>query len=464
MGNKATICPMPPTQRAIGRANSTTTASAGSNIPVEGGYRKTLLENGIRVVTLPMTGVRSIAMCVLMDTGIMDESADQCGVAHMAEHLMFRGTRNRNSLQIARFMDEAGGQVGGFITRDYTCYTATVLDDYRTFALELLGDILLNSLFLPEDVEREKRTISREIDSGLDLPDQRVDGLLKSLVWKDHHLGKSINGSGQDVQHLTQDDVVSFVRSNYLPDRTIIAAAGSVAHDDFVSQVRDAFWRMEGQGSLHRRTRPHFYSGIAIETVPVSQVYFSIGIRAYPYAHPLRYNLHVLNKILGGGISSRLFRRIREERGLVYDIRSEYQAYRDDGMIVVEACTSPELFIQVLEMTVQEICDTLCGRDPVDEEELWKAKMQIKGQHLIAAESTNTQMSRLATQELYFGDHISSEQIVAAIDAVACDTLAKTAADLVSSTREHSALAVIGPHAPEYYNNSIIERSWLKCH
>lgn len=427
-------------------------------------YRKSLLDNGVRVVTLSMPNVRSIAMSVMIETGIMDEAQGQSGLAHMVEHMMFRGTRNRDALQIARFMDEAGGQVGGFITRDYTCYTATVLDDYRTFALELLGDVLLNSLFLPEDIEREKRTIVREIESGWDIPDQRVDGLLKSFVWKDHHLGKTINGSISDVQQLTQDDVKAFVNANYRPDRTIITAAGNVSHDDFVSQVQDAFWRMDGQSRLRRHTKPRFHSGIVLETVPVSQVYFTIGVRAHPYAHPQRYNLHIINKILGGGISSRLFRRIREERGLVYDIRSEYQSYRDDGMLVIEASTSPELFLQVLELTIREIHRTLSGEDPIDEEELWKAKMQIKGQHLLAAESSNTQMSRLATQELYFGEHISSEQIVAAIDAVEAGSLSRSAAGLIAARSDHSSLAVVGPHSPDDYNSAMIGKVWHRHH
>jgi predicted Zn-dependent peptidase len=432
-----------------------------SRVDEEVPYRKSKLENGIRVVTLSMPEVRSIAMCVLVDTGIADEPDDKSGLAHLAEHLMFRGTRNRNSLQIARLMDEAGGQMGGFISRDYTCYTATVLDDYRTFALELLGDILLNSLFLAEDVEREKSTILREIESGLDQPDLRADALLKSRVWKGHYLGRSINGSRTDVSHLTRDDVVAFVRSQYRPDRAIIAAAGNVVHHDFVSQVRDAFWCMEGQSQPRRCKRPVFRSGVVIETVPLSQVYFSIGLRAYPYAHPKRYNLHVVNKTLGGGISSRLFRRIREELGLVYDIRSEYQAYRDDGMIVVEGSTPPEYFMQVLDSTLAEIHRALSGPDFIDEEELWKAKMQIKAQHLIAAESSHTQMSRLANQELYFGDHITSQQILAAIDAVEHRSLTKTAADLVSSTRHNWALSVVGPQTDQY-DASMIEEMWHK--
>jgi predicted Zn-dependent peptidase len=425
-------------------------------------YQKSILENGIRVVTLFMPAMRSISMNVLIDTGIIDEPDGKNGLAHIVEHMMFKGTKNRNSLQISRFMDEAGGQMGGFISRDYTCYTATVLDDYCPFALELLGDIFLNSLFLSDDIEREKATILQEIEYITDMPDQRVDGLLKSHVWKGHYLGKDINGNAQKVKLLTREDIVNFVESNYCPNRIIIAAAGNVCHANFTSQVQDAFWRMKSVSIPRQKLKPNFNNCIVIDRVPVSQVYFSIGLRAYPYAHPLRYNLHIANKILGGGISSRLFRRIREKHGLVYNISSEYHAYGEDGLIVVEASTSPTCFTQVLEMTIDEIHRTLSGQDPIDEEELWKAKMQIKGQHLIAAECSGTQMSRLATQELYFGEHIDSNQIIKAIDAVEYESLKTVTADLLLSAIKYSALAVVGPIVPENYNASIVENIWHK--
>lgn len=420
-------------------------------------YLKSTLENGIRVVTKSMSAVRSVAMGVLIDAGMADEPQHKNGLAHMAEHLMFRGTGSRDSMQITRLMDEAGGQMGGFITRDYTCYTATVLDHYRTYALELLGDILLNSIFSEEDLEREKKTIISEIENGLDIPDQRADLLLKAHAWKGHYLGKSINGSPAAVRGLTREDVIYFVHSQYLPDRMIIAAAGNIEHQDFVSQVRDAFWRLIGQGGPRQSVLPGFHPGVILEEVPVSQVYFSIGLRAYPYAHPNRYAIHILNKILGGGISSRLFRRIREEKGLLYDIHSEYQAYRDDGLVLVEGSTSPDHFLPVIGQTLTEISKILNGDDPIDEEELWKAKMQIRAQHLLSAESSNTQMSRLATQELYFGDHIDSTKLLAEIEHVDLVSLGNLSGDIFSDALRNAAIAVVGPPPQGQYDASMIE-------
>ncbi|MGD9212474.1 MAG: pitrilysin family protein, partial [Desulfobacteraceae bacterium] len=393
--------------------------------------------------------------------GIADEPDDKNGLAHLVEHLMFRGTSNRNSIQIARFMDEAGGQMGGFITRDYTCFSATVLDDYRTFAIDLLGDILLNSLYSCEDIEREKRTILQEIETIYDTPDQRTDQNLKSYIWNNHYLGKSVNGYPEMVSKLTRDDVVEFVEKNYLADRIIIAAAGNVDHQDFVAQVQDAFWRMDGISSCRMRSVPQFFSGVTVEYLSVSQVYFSIGIRALAYNHPCRYDVHIANKILGGGISSRLFRHIREERGLVYDISSEYHAYQDDGVIVIEASTSPEYFMEVINLTLTEIYNLFNGNKPIDEEELWKAKMQIRGQHLISSENSNTLMSRLVTQELYFAAHISSDEILGAIDNIDLKSM-KNVFKILQPTLKNRAIAVIGPHVPEYYDQAMIEALWAK--
>ena len=432
-----------------------------------GMYKKTTLENGIRVVTETMPDVRSIAMGVLIEAGPRNEIPEQSGLAHLAEHVMFQGTSNRDAMEIARVIDVAGGQMGGFTTRDYTCYMATVLDDYRTYALGLLGDMLLNSIFPPENLEREKQAILREIATSRDLPNERAHALLKATAWSGHPLGRPISGRPETVKPLTREDVIYFVHEQYLPERMIIAAAGNVEHDDFVSQARDAFWRMLGQYDpaltflpFWRRVkgdRPIFKSGIALEHMPVSQVYFSLGLRAHPYAHPDRYALHVISSLLGGGISSRLFRRIREERGLVYDINSEYHAYADDGLLLVEGSTAPEYIMQVLGLTLNELWKLLTGEDPIDEEELLKATMHIRGQHMIASENTNTRMSRLATQELYFGRYIPGEEVLKKIEAVDTRLLERIGNEALTGMPEQMTIAVIGPETPEHYNTTAIE-------
>lgn len=414
-------------------------------------YRKSILDNGIRVITESMPSVRSVAMGIIVDAGLHDEHPLKHGQAHIVEHLMFQGTSNRDSQEIARFMDEAGGRIGGFTTRDYTCYSATVLDDYRTYALELLGDILLNSIFSPEDIEKEKETILREIDAFYDLPDNRADALLKSHTWADHPLGRPITGQPETVRSMTQEDILGFFTTHYRPDRLILAAAGNIDHHDFVAQAQDAFWRMEGEAGQALNRPVRYHNGVITAHMQVSQVYFAIGIPAQPYAHPHRYGLHILNKIIGDGISSRLFRCIREEKGLAYHIGSDYQAYRDGGLLVIEGSTNPGCFQQVLEQTLSVIACLITGQAPVEPEEILRAKNQIKGQHLIAAEDTSTRMSRLATQEFYFGRHISTGEIAERIEAVTLHSLEEITRQSLVENLCKMTIAVVGPENPDRY-------------
>jgi len=419
-------------------------------------YRQTTLENGIQVVTERLAHMRSVAMSVLINAGPQNERPDQLGLAHLTEHLMFQGTSSRDAMQIARMIDTVGGHIGAFTSRDYTCYYAVVVDDYRTYALDLLGDILLNSIFPQDSLEREKEAILREIAAAYDSPEAHAHSLLKHTVWPQHSLGRSIAGHPETVKTLTREDIIYFVHEYYLPDQLIVAAAGNIDHDDFVAQVRDCFWRMMGESHSPTPQLPVHQVGISVDHRQVSQAYFSIGIPAYPYAHPNRYTLHVLNNILGGGISSRLFRTIREERGLVYNIGSEYHAYRDGGLWVIEGSTAPEYLMSVLGLTLVQMWRLVTNDLPVDEEELWKSKMQIRGQHLMASEDSYTRMSRLATQQLYFSRHITPDEILAQIEAVDDLALHKTYEDLFESLRQVT-IAVVGPQVPEAYSFISIE-------
>ena len=222
---------------------------------------------------------------------------------------------------------------------------------------------------------------------------------------------------------------------------------------------------MLGQSEPIAGPTPEYHAGTILEHRPFTQAYCSLGIRAYPYAHPDRYGLHLLNSILGGGTSSRLFRRMREERGLVYFIGSGYHAYHDDGLLVIEGSTTPEHLMQVLELMLVEIWKLITAQEPVSEEELWKAKMQIRGQHLIAAENTNTRMSQLATQEFYFGRRITTEEILSKIEAQDEKMLQRLAKDAFEGPCQQSAMAVVGPDAPEHYSLASIEelRSSFHC-
>jgi len=248
------------------------------------------------------------------------------------------------------------------------------------------------------------------------------------------------------VTALTREDVIYFFHENYLPDRLIVAAAGHLDHDDFVAQVRDAFWRLLGQGRQAQQTIPERRGGITVVAAPLSQAYFSLGIAAPPYGHPERYSWHVLSTLLGGGISSRLFRVIREERGLVYDIGAKYDAYRDGGLLVVEGSTAPENLPAVVGLVRQELAKLVSG-ELAEEEELGRAKMHLRGQHLLAMEHSQTRMSQLATQEFYFGRRVPTAEILTEIDAVDRLRLLRLAQGALADGLGHAAAAVIGPEA-----------------
>lgn len=442
--------PAPPEPRALPQGRCHPSAVRQDS------YQRTVLDNGLRVVTDRMPDRQSIALAVLVGASPRDEAADLSGLAHLTEHMFFQGTSTRNARQIAELMDLAGGQFGGFTGRDYTCYTATVLDEHSTYALDLLGDLTLNCTFPLEALAREKEAIVCEIESGRDAPRDRIHGRLMEAVWPDHPLGRPIAGTPRSVRDLTREDVIYFFHRQYVPDRIIIAAAGQVEHEEFVGQVHDAFWRMLGQGSVNRPVPPTPRASTYVESLPVSQVYFSLGIPAYSYTHPGRYGLHVFNSILGGGGSSRLFRRLRVEHGLVYDIDSDYQAYEDAGLLVIEGSTTPDNLLGVLRLIARELASLALGDEPVREEELWKATQQIRRRHLLDTEQTGTRMGRLATQEFYFGRYLPAREILAEIEAIGPADLQSVIHATLGTGFQRATLAVVGPDAERLYPTELL--------
>lgn len=411
-------------------------------------YRKTTLENGVRVVTHADPRLRSCALGVLIDAGPRDEPADRAGLAHLAEHLMFEGTGSRTGLEVARLIDTLGGQVGGFVTRDYTCYAATVLDEYVPYAIDLFGDLLLNSTFPEECVAAQRGTVGRELAALADQPDRVVNDRLKAFAWPDHPLGRPVAGLPETVAALTREDVIYFTGGAYLPDRIIVAAAGGVDHDDFTAQVRDAFWRLLGGAGPRELPHPVFRPGVTVAAHPLNQAYFALAVQAPHYASPDRYGWHLLTTVLGGGISSRLFRRVREDRGLAFHIAAEYHAYADAGLLVVEGGTAAEDLHQVVGLAWDELRRLADGTEPVTDDELWRAKMQLRGQYLLGGQDASTLFSRIATQELYFGQPVAGDAILAAIEAVDTAALEAHAAGALAAAVRRPVVAVVGPDDP----------------
>ena len=423
-------------------------------------YKSSVLSNGMRVVTDSVPGMRSVSVGVLVAASPQDEPSDKAGLAHFTEHAFFQGTSGRDAAAISRMIDEAGGQMGAFTSRDYTCFYANILQDYCPFALDLLGDVLLNSTFPEDSLVREREAVIQEIDLQSDNPSSRLHDLLKRRIWPRHPLGRPVAGDVGSVQNLTREDVIYFVGQNYLPDRMIMAAAGAVDHDDMVSQAQDAFWRMLGTSAPQGHSLCEFEPVVLLEEGPVGQSYFALAVPAFAYCDSRRYSVHVLNTILGGGISSRLHRKLRESHGLVYYVQSDYQAYRDAGVLIVEGVTAPENLTPVLDMTLLEI--EQLARYGVDEEELWKAKMQMRGQHLLAADSVHTRMSRLATQTHYFGSFLDEDDVLRGIDSVEASAVQEAASHLFESGSGQS-FAAIGPASAPYTMEQLEDKMQAHC-
>ena len=417
---------------------------------------ETTLENGIRVVTEAMGETRSVSIGVMVAASPRQEREGEVGLAHLVEHMMFQGTSSRSSRDISRMMDESGGQMGGFTAKDYTSYTATVLDDHATYALDLLGDILLNSEFSEEALEREKEVVLREIDGENDIPGHRVHNALKAHVWQGHSLGRAVAGLREGVKGFTREDAIYFMHGHYLPDQVTIAACGHLNHEEIVSQVRDSFWRMLGEKGPDSVVSATFHPGVVVEDVDVNQAYFSIGIPAPAYASKKRYLIYLLNTLLGGGGSSRLYERLREEAGLVYQIDSEHYGYKDAGILVIEGSTLPEYLMDVLTLVFGELEKLAFGRDPVTEEELWKAGMQTRSQFCIASENTHTRMSRLATQYFYFGRHIPAKEILSGLGGVSLEAINGFCQQEMREALGQAAVAVVGPESSETFTEKEI--------
>jgi predicted Zn-dependent peptidase len=418
--------------------------AAGSNHLGEPAYGRAVLENGVRVITEAIPGVRSVSIGVIVDCGPKDEWPEQAGLAHLGEHLLFQGTCARNTLEIARQV-ESFGHAGGFTARDYTCYFAATLDDYQFHALDLLGDVLLNSTFPDDCVARERQAILSEIERCWDMPSQHVHDLAKSHALPDQALGRPIAGTAETVARHTREDVIYFLQQHYTPDRIIIAAAGHLDHGDFTAQCRDAFWRLLGQSESAPVKTPIFQGGVTVECTSSAQAYFCLLTPAPEYAAPERYAVHLLNWILGGGISSRLYGKLRDQMGLVYEIHSEYHAYRDGGVISVEGSTSPNHLEEVIAAVLDTVAGLFSGAEPVSPDELWRAKTHLRIQHSIASEDVHTRMCRLATQELYFGRYLDAETILEHIDAVDSGAVCATICKRLFPRLRNAHLVVAGP-------------------
>jgi predicted Zn-dependent peptidase len=404
-------------------------------------YRKSVLGNGIRVVTERMPHVRSVAVGVWVDTGSRNEAEDRGGVSHLIEHLVFKGTTSRTAADIARTMDSVGGQMDAFTAKEHTCFYVSVLDQHLPLAVDLLADILLHPLFAVEDIEREKSVVLQEIKMVEDTPDDLIHDLFAEHIWAGHPLGRPILGRRETVQSFSREVILGHFGEQYVPGRIVIAVAGNLEHEQVVSLLSPPFEGFARSAPAHDGAAPPIRSGVEMVPKNLEQVQMIIGFPGLRQSARERHALYVLNDIIGGSVSSRLFQEVRERQGLVYSIYSGSQGYRDTGVLYVYAASDAQNFSKVLKGTLKELRGL--KKDGVTSEELARAKEHLKGNLMLSLESTASRMNRLAKQELYFGSFFSLDEMLATIDAVREEEVQALVHQLLDE--DQMALLTLGP-------------------
>src|SRR6201996_703181 len=404
------------------------------SIPHTRDIRSTTLSNGLLVLTEQMPHLRSVSMGVWVDCGSRDESPETNGISHFIEHMVFKGTTTRSAQQFAREVDAIGGNLDAFTGKETICFNIKVLDENVPAALELLSDLVLHPTFDPEDLAKEQGVILEEIKMDEDNPDYLVHELFTQNFWKNDALGRPILGTAKTVSSFDQQIVLDEYARRFTPANMVFSAAGNLDHDDFVAQVTVAFASLSAStgDKLQRTPAPTATPHITLKNKKsLEQVQFCLAVPALPVADEDRYAAYLLNSILGGGMSSRLFQSIREERGLAYSIYSELNPFRDTGSLAVYAGCSPDKVSEVLELTLAEL--TRIKQTPVSAEELDRARNQIKGNMVLGLESSSSRMSSLARQQMYWGRFFSLDEITAEIDRVTVEDLQRLANELFAS-------------------------------
>jgi predicted Zn-dependent peptidase len=404
-------------------------------------YRKTTLPSGLRVLTETMPAVRSATIGIWADVGSSLESRDARGISHLVEHMLFKGTQRRSARQIAETMDGVGGNLNAFTDKETTCYYAKVIDRHVPLAMDVLSDMFLNSTFDPEELAKEQKVVLEEIKMYEDSPDELIHDLFLQRMWRGSHLGDPTIGFDETVLAITPDGLRAHMRAHYAPDSIVVAAAGNVEHDAFVALVAQHFATFTGSSAAHAPDAPSLTPGTLVRQKDSEQAYVVVGTRGLCVRDERRYALSLLDTMLGGGMSSRLFQEIREKRGLVYTVYSFQAAYRAAGLFGVYAGTSPENVQACIDLIAEQLRGIRDVR--VADDELHLAKEHIKGSLTLSLESTSSRMIRLGRNEFALGRNVEPEEIERRIDAVTAADVQALAQELFLP--EDLGLCIIGP-------------------
>jgi predicted Zn-dependent peptidase len=387
---------------------------------------KEILPNGLVVLTEPMDHVHSVSVGIWLRSGSRREPEDLNGISHFIEHMVFKGTRRRSAEDIAREIDSLGGMLDAFTSKEMVCFNTRVLDEHLPKAFDIISDMVLEPKFAQEDIVREQGVILEEIRMTQDNPEDLVHELFTQNFWHPHALGKPILGTPETVSAFTRAKVQSWFEKCYAPNRLVITAAGHLAHAELVDLVAARFSKLKRDEDTFADPKPEATAHITLRSKSeLEQVHLCMGVPALPLTDRRRFAVSVMNNILGGGMSSRLFQNIRERQGLAYSIFSDLSPYRDAGVLSVYAGTSLDTTGKVVESVLQEFRRMRDER--IDAEELRRAKDHLKGATLLALEGSGARMSNLARYHMYFDRHFTVPELIAMLEAVTAEEVQQIA-------------------------------------
>jgi predicted Zn-dependent peptidase len=399
------------------------------------------LPSGLRLLTEAMPHVRSVTVGVWLTRGSRHESDAESGVAHFVEHMLFKGTTSRTARDIAQTVDSIGGQLDAFTTKEYAAYYLKVLDEHLPAAIDLLSDLVSHPAFEPADIAKEQGVILEEIKMVEDAPDDLVHEMFAQQFWSRHPLGRPILGNVETVESFTADRLREYFSRAYVASNLVVAAAGRLEHARLRDVVERAFAGVPAGSPGPHTAPPGVTAGVVTRHKDIEQSHVCLGTPAYPLAHRDRHALYVLNTVLGGSMSSRLFQHVREERGLAYAVFSNLATYSDAGMVTIYAGCAADKVDEVVSLALDELRDL---RDTdVPEAELQRAKDHLKGSLMLGLESTSSRMAHLARQAIYFGRQFTLDEILADIDRVTAADVRRASQELFQD--ETLVATVVGP-------------------